>query len=150
MSERWIKIKALAKELRIIRDRMSDGRSEQFLSHCDKILESNDKNLIDHWAGDLWDLCSWIMRIKTKSDFKIDKQFIKENFFWMADDLELFVPGLRNIRDNEGRPLEDGTEQAKFNAYWNFADKVSEELADKTLTQNKLKSLVNQYLVNIK
>lgn len=150
MTKNWIRIKALAKELRIIRDRMSDGRSEEFFDHCLKILESNDINLIDHWSGELFDFCKWIMQVKTKSDYKIDKQFIKENFFWLGDDLDIFKPGLKNIRDIEGKPLENKTDTKKYNAYWKFAEVVSKELADKTLTLPKMKSLVKQYLVGVK
>lgn len=146
----FVKLRAFAIQRKDIRRNLQDDHGRQFYKHCLKIMESTNKNRINHWSGELWDLCEWVQDLKDKANFSITKEFIKDNYFCWGEVFQGFKMSLLNVRYRNGKDeKEDGTEQQKYDAYWRFADKVAEELANRALSETKLRSYVQQYLVNI-
>lgn len=146
----WKMLKALADSRKDIRQQMNDERRFRFLEHACYIIESNSLVDIQHWATELYGFCSWIMKLKPAGKYKITKEFILEHYFGCGEDLESFMPALRDAHYYVYKNYDYEDSAPKFDKYRHFVNKVSEQLATKNLTQTKMEQLVNQYLVNIK
>lgn len=141
----FIKLRAMARTRREIITDLCDRRSDNFLEHACYIIESNNKDDIQHWTTELYGFCSWIMRIKT-SGFKLTKELILDKFFGCGEDLESFSPALRDAHYYIYKNYDYVNSAPKFDKYRAFVNEVAEQLATRELTQVALEQLVNKYL----
>ena len=143
---KFFKLRAMADSRKDIRNQMNDSRRFRFLEHSCYIIESNNQDDIQHWATELYSFCSWIMNLKPAGTYKITKDFILQHYFGCGEDLESFIPALRDAHYYIYKNYDYEDSAPKFDRYREFVNKVAEQLTTRKLTQVSLQSLVDQYL----
>jgi hypothetical protein len=142
---------AQAMELKEIKDELRDGRGEQFIDHCEKIILWGKTQDLEHWSGELWGFCEWIQRTKSKSSNKPPKANLIENYFCGYDENEnMFVNSLDVFyQEQYGKPRKEKSKDSEnFNKFRQFCKDIAQLLSESKLTKNNLASKIQQYLLN--
>lgn len=148
--ERLLNKIAEAMELHEIKMKLSDGRGERFVDHCEKIILWGTTQSLNHWIGELWGLCEWIQRKNLKATGKPPKADIIEDYFFGWDENEnMFVNSLNIFYEDEYHTKRQNTQNDRdnFRKFRAFCKAISNLLSEAQLTKTNLAENVEKYLI---
>lgn len=131
----------------------TENRSHAFYTHACNIM-ANPHLTIDWWSKELYGFCEWLQDIIfTHNKKSVNKDFVKKYLFkdFGMDSFESFVKKLdrefENQDENKGKTRNKSNDKILFSNYPLFCDEVSVNIENNTLTINKMRELVQKYLI---
>lgn len=148
--ERLLNKIAEAMELKEVKEELRDSRGERFVDHCEKIILWGTTQTLNHWIGELWGLCEWVQRTKSKhSNRPPEKQLIEDYFFGWDENENMFVNSLNIFYEDEYHTKRQNTQNdsENFRKFRTFCAEISKLLSQAQLTKTNLAENVERYLL---
>lgn len=137
----------LSMERSEIVDKLEGRLRMQFFKHSAKIMLYPHNSLVDHWTDEMASFLIWVQYTTLKPKNKpIDKGLIEYTFFNLCDSMETFEALLNNVEGEYGDKREQRDTKELYNKFNEFKKAVINEIEKKTLKNNTMKQLINQYL----